>query len=190
MILVLGAIGGAGFVWWRWEFRERRFDKIIGEVAPRYGVDPCLVKAVMRRESKFDPWVYGSHGEIGLMQVTEGAGLAWARAVGRRDFGRSLLWDARVNVEAGSWYLGRAMGRWPERGEELRVALGLAEYNAGYGNVVRWLGLAEAQARGRGGAAGEFTAEEFVGGITWPGVRDYVTEVMESWRIYRERGWL
>ena len=183
MILVLGAVGAAGFVWWRWEFRERRFDQIIGEVAPRYGVDPCLVKAVMRRESKFDPWVYGGHGEIGLMQVTEGAGQAWARAVGRRDYGRSLLWDARVNVEAGSWYLGRAMGRWPERGEELRVALGMAEYNAGDGNVVRGMGLARERVAG----AEEFTAEEFVGGITWPGVRDYVTEVMENWRMYRER---
>ena len=91
-----------------------------------------------------------------------------------------------MNVEAGSWYLGRAMGRWPERGEELRVALGLAEYNAGYGNVVRWMGLA----RGREVGAEEFTAEEFVGGITWPGVRDYVMDVMENWRMYRERGYL
>ena len=177
LVLVVGAVGSAGFVWWRWEYRERRFDKLIGEVAGKYGVDPCLVKAVVRRESKFDPWVYGSRGEIGLMQVTEGAGAQWARAVGRRDYGRSLLWDARVNVEAGTWYLGRAMGRWPERGAELRVALGLAEYNAGLANVVRWL------PRGR-----EVTVGEFVGGIRFPSVRDYVTDVMESYRIYRERG--
>jgi soluble lytic murein transglycosylase len=69
------------------------------------------------------------------------------------------------------------MGRWPERGEELRVALGLAEYNAGFGNVLRWL------PRGR-----EVTVEEFVGMITYPSVRDYVGDVMESWRIYGERG--
>src|SRR5271169_1996388 len=102
LLLVLGAVGAAGLVWWRWEYRERRFDKLIVEVSGMYGVDPCLVKAVMRRESRFDPWVYGRHGEIGLMQVTEGAGWAWARAVGRREFGRSLLWDERVNVEAGT----------------------------------------------------------------------------------------
>jgi Transglycosylase SLT domain len=230
LILVLGAVGAAGFVWWRWEFQERRFDKLIVEVAGKYGVDPCLVKAVMRRESRFDPWVYGRHGEIGLMQVTEGAGAAWARAVGRQEFGRSLLWDERVNVEAGSWYLARALGRWRGRGaEELRVAVAVAEYNAGYGNVVRWLrasnggrteGMGLGNAAGAvgdagvgsvggggvsgvaggkklagsaglgnaGGGGGELTAEEFVGGITWPGVRDYVEDVMESWRVYRERG--
>lgn len=123
--MVVGAVGSAGFVWWRWEYRERRFDKLIGEVAGKYGVDPCLVKAVVRRESKFDPWVYGSRGEIGLMQVTEGAGAQWARAVGRRDYGRSLLWDARVNVEAGTWYLGRAMGRWPEAGGGVAGGVGV-----------------------------------------------------------------
>ncbi len=90
MILVLGAIGAAGFVWWRWEFRERRYDKLIVEISGKYGVDPCLVKAVMRRESRFDPWVYGGHGEIGLMQVTEGAGAVWARAVGRRELAWSV----------------------------------------------------------------------------------------------------
>ena len=255
MILVLGAVGGAGFVWWRWEFRERRYDKLIVEVSREYGVDPCLVKAVMRRESRFDPWVYGGHGEIGLMQVTEGAGAVWARAVGRRvavnerggsaylvrvgsdevGFGKSLLWDERVNVEAGTWYLGRALGRWRGVGftrAEVRVAVAVAEYNAGYGNVVRWVGLAEGRklggsgtvagnaaggsvagggisgqdgkgsmgskldegrsgtgmVMGAGGGGGELTVEEFVGGITWPGVRDYVEEVMENWRICRERG--
>jgi len=30
--------------------------------------------------------------------------------------------------------------------------------------------------------------EEFVGGITYPAVRDFVEDVMENWRIYRERG--
>ena len=255
MVLVLGAVGAAIFVWWRWEYRERRFDKLIVASAAKYGVDPCLVKAVMRRESKFDPFVYGSHGEIGLMQVTVGAGEAWARAVGRRGFGGSALWDAGVNVEAGTWYLGRALGRWRGREftqPELGVALAVAEYNAGYGNVLRWLkaseggkelgessggtvvggaalgsaagnGLNEARTMGSGGAgletartggmsglgstasggiingeAGgkelggnrEVTVEEFVGGITYPGVRDYVREVMENWRMYRERGGL
>jgi soluble lytic murein transglycosylase-like protein len=85
------------------------------------------------------------------------------------------LWGARVNLEAGTWYLGRALGRWRGRGD-VGVVMGLAEYNAGLGNALRWVP--------REGAG----VEEAVGGITWPGVRDYVREVMESWRMYRERG--
>jgi len=38
-----------------------------------------LVKAVVWRESRFDPKKQGSHGERGLMQVTERAANEWVR---------------------------------------------------------------------------------------------------------------
>ncbi|HVM60688.1 MAG TPA: transglycosylase SLT domain-containing protein [Verrucomicrobiae bacterium] len=179
LVLVLGAIGSAAFVYWRWEYRERRFDQLIEEIAARYGVDKYLVKAVMRRESKFDPSVYGSHGEIGLMQVTDGAGQEWARAVKRRGFERSWLWTPQVNIEAGTWYLARALNRWPDKDPEERIPLALAEYNAGYANVLRWLPHAQ-----------QTTADEFIQAITYPSVRDYVTDVMENYQFYKTRGHL
>jgi len=177
LALVLGAVGSAVFVYWRWQHREQRFDRLIEEIAPKYGVDKFLVKAVIRRESKFDPYVYGRHGEIGLMQVTDGAGQQWAQAVGRRDYGRSLLWNERANIEAGSWYLARALNRWPDKEMEERIPFALAEYNAGYGNVLRWLLHGQ-----------QTTADEFVEAITFPTVRDYVTDVTESYRFYKARG--
>ena len=177
LVLVLGAVGSATFVYWRWQYREQRFDRLIEEIAPKYGVDEFLVKAVIRRESKFDPFVYGRHGEIGLMQVTDAAGQQWAQAEGRRDYGRSLLWNERVNIEAGSWYLARALNRWPDKEAEARIPFALAEYNAGFGNVLRWL------PRGQ-----QSTPDEFVQAITFPSVRDYVTDVMESYEFYKARG--
>jgi len=177
LALVVGAVGSAAFVYWRWQNREERFDKLIEEIAPKYGVDKFLVKAVIRRESKFDPFVYGSHGEIGLMQVTDGAGQQWARAVGRRDYGRGLLWNERVNIEAGAWYLARGLARWPDKELDDRIPFALAEYNAGFANVLRWL------PHGR-----QTTADEFVEAITYPTVRDYVSDVIESYRFYKARG--
>jgi soluble lytic murein transglycosylase len=177
--LVLGAIGSAAFVYWRWVYREQRFDPLIEEIAPKYGVDKYLVKALIRRESKFDPFVYGSHGEIGLMQVTDGAGQQWARAVKQHDYGRSLLWDPRVNIEAGTWYLARALNRWGEKDPDDRIPFALAEYNAGYGNVLRWLPRAQ-----------QTTPEEFIQAITYPSVRDYVTDTLENYQFYKACGHL
>jgi len=179
LALVLGAIGSAVIVYWRWEWRERRFDALIEEIAPKYGVDKFLVKAVIRRESRFNPFAYGTHGEIGLMQVTDGAGQQWARAVGRRDYGRSLLWDAQSNIEAGSWYLARALNRRPDKDGDNRIPFALAEYNAGYANVLRWL------PHGR-----ETSPDEFIAAISFPTVKDYVSDVMESYRFYKARGQL
>ena len=179
LILVLGAVGSATFVYWRWAYREQRFDRLIEEIAPQYGVDKYLVKAVIRRESKFDPFVFGSHGEIGLMQITDGAGQQWARAVKRRDYGRSLLWDPRANIEAGTWYLARALNRWPDKDDDDRIPFALAEYNAGYANVLRWLPHAQ-----------QTTPDGFVDAITYPSVREYVADVIENYEFYKARGHL
>src|ERR671937_178858 len=54
-------------------------DRLIRTVAVEHHLDPMLVKAVVWRESRFDPGKYGSRGERGLMQVTEKAANQWAR---------------------------------------------------------------------------------------------------------------
>src|SRR2546428_11731081 len=88
--LVLTALWSAAMVHLRWLYREQRYNQFIAQIATKRGVDPFLVKAVIHRESEFDPFAYGRAGEIGLMQVTPAAGLDWARATGRTDFGRDL----------------------------------------------------------------------------------------------------
>jgi soluble lytic murein transglycosylase len=177
LALIIGSVGSAAFVYLRWKFREQRYNTLIETIAGRYGVDKFLVKAVVRRESEFDPFVYGRAGEIGLMQVTEGAGREWARATGRKDFGRDLLWDEHTNIEAGTWYLARALNRW--RDKDNPVPFALAEYNAGFGNVLRWLPNGPAT-----------TAAQFREAISFPGVRSYVDSVTESYENYRTAGQL
>ncbi|MGH8596679.1 MAG: lytic transglycosylase domain-containing protein, partial [Gammaproteobacteria bacterium] len=174
LALVLGAVGSVTFIYVRWLYREHRFNRLIEEIAPKPGVDKFLVKAVIHRESGFDPFAYGRAGEIGLMQVTYGAGLDWARAVGRKDYGRDLLWDPRVNIEAGTWYLARALRRWPDKHPSERLPFALAEYNAGLGNVQRWL------PRGR-----ETTAREFTDAVTIPSVREYIETVTSYYLHYQ-----
>jgi soluble lytic murein transglycosylase len=173
--LILAAAASAVIVHFRWKYREQRYNRLIEKIAAESSVDKFLIKAVVRRESEFDPFAYGSHGEIGLMQVTEAAGRDWARATGRHDFGRDLLWDERVNLRAGAWYLQRAMRRWADKDNPLPFAL--AEYNAGWGNVQRWL---------PNGAA--TTADEFRAAITIPSVRKYLDTVAEFYAAYRAEG--
>lgn len=177
LLLVVGAVGAAALVYLRWRFREQRYNQLIEQIATQYGVDKFLIKAVIRRESEFDPFVYGRAGEIGLMQVTEGAGREWARATGRKDFGRDLLWNERANIEAGTWYLARALRRWQDKDDSVPFAL--AEYNAGFGNVLRWLPNGQAT-----------TSHQFREAITYPGVRRYVDTVRELYESYRAEGTL
>jgi soluble lytic murein transglycosylase len=177
LALVLAAIGAVGVVYFRWEYREQRFNKQIEATASRLGVDKFLVKAVMRCESGFDPFARSPKGAIGLMQVTEPAGRDWARSVGRREFSADLLWDTRVNIEAGTWYLGRALVYWKQAGADDPVPFALAEYNAGRERVRMWIPK-----------QGELRSERFLAAITWPGVRRYVEKVTEYHAYYTAQG--
>jgi len=175
LTLVIGAVSSAAIVYLRWLYREQRYNRLIEEIATANGVDKFLVKAVIKRESQFDPFAYGTHGEIGLMQVTEGAGREWARAAGRRDFGRDLLWDERANIQAGTWYLARALRRWQEKDNPIPFAL--AEYNAGLGNALRWL------PNGR-----DTTAGQFIEAITLPSTRRYIETITDYYQAYKAEG--
>ena len=78
---VIGLLVLTGMVeWWLQRRKESRYDEQILRVARRYAVDPALVKAVVWRESKFNPRARGRVGEIGLMQIRSLAAQEWAQA--------------------------------------------------------------------------------------------------------------
>jgi soluble lytic murein transglycosylase len=153
--------------WWR----SRRYRPLIQSAAERYGVDPHLISAVIWQESRFRPREVGARGEIGLMQVTESAGREWASAVGMTNFRLRRLYDPVVNVEAGAWYLRRALQRWQHCSDPIPYAL--AEYNAGLSNAQRWYD--------KGGT----NADVFRQSITYPTTRRYVDNIMKDYEHRR-----
>ena len=60
--------------------RFQRYDSLIEQAARRYQVSPSLIKAVIWRESRFQPDMRGNAGERGLMQITESAAKDWSVA--------------------------------------------------------------------------------------------------------------
>ena len=97
-----------------------------------------LVKAVVWRESRFDPQKLGGAGERGLMQVSEIAARDWAQEHRIENFRVEELFDPKTNLEAGTWYLRRAMLHWQEVRDPTPFAL--AVYNAGASRAQRWAG--------------------------------------------------
>ena len=106
---------------------EEAYDDLIQEAAREHNLDPALIRAVMQTESGFDPTVVSPAGAIGLMQLMP----ALAEELGVTD-----ARDPRENVMAGAKYLRQLLTA--NRGN---VALTLASYNAGPGNVKRYKGI-------------------------------------------------
>lgn len=119
------------------EERQGKYDIIIAQAGQRNGVDPDLLRAVIWRESNFERKTKGSKGEIGLMQIMPNLAVAdWARVKKRTIPARAALYDPTLNIEIGSWFLGRALQHWSKYKE--RNALALCEYNAGRSRADAW----------------------------------------------------
>jgi soluble lytic murein transglycosylase len=152
---------------------EHRYYPQIREASARYGHDPRLVRAMVKRESNFRPDARGTKGEIGLMQVTPAVGREYARARRWKKFSTQALFDPALNTEVGCWYLAKAMRRYRDFDDPVPFAL--AHYNAGPGNVDRWLRMTRTPGNAR----------QFLKAITYPSTRHYVRRITRRWRLYR-----
>ena len=103
----------------------------IAQQAQQYRLDPLLVTAIIRRESRFEPDMGSSAGAIGLMQLIPSTASRAAERLGLSDYD---LRDPQDSLRLGSWYLARLHGRY-----EGNALLMVASYNAGVGNVNDWL---------------------------------------------------
>jgi soluble lytic murein transglycosylase len=157
--------------------RFQQYDRLIRAVAAEHHLDPMLVKAVVWRESRFDPQKYGSARERGLMQVSEKAANEWARENKIDNFHVEGLFDPKTNLEAGAWYLHRAFEHWGNQPDAMPFAL--AEYNAGASRAQRW---------GGGDRAAAMPARAFLNNINFPGTRKYVDSVIARYQFYKRRG--
>lgn len=170
LVLLLALDGGA--LWcWRWH-KERRYDGLIRDAARRYQLPPALVKAVVWRESDFDPNVVGKAGEIGLMQLMDEAAHEWAGAQHLTSFAHEQVFDPRTNTLAGSYYLAKLLRRYP--GTDDPVTYALADYNAGRGNVLKWMT-----------GPAKTNSAAFRNQIGFPSTRAYVEAITRRYAEYR-----
>jgi soluble lytic murein transglycosylase-like protein len=103
------------------------YAELIEEAALAYDIDAGLIRAVMQAESSFDASAVSPVGAMGLMQIMPALA---------KELGVENPFDPRQNVMAGAKYLSRLLDA--HRGN---VAMALASYNAGPGNVKRYKGI-------------------------------------------------
>lgn len=147
--------------------RAQHYDALIIESARQCDVDPILISAVIWKESRFQPGAIGSADEIGLMQVTEPAAREWTKARKIEDFVKHNLFNPKVNIDAGTWYLARAIKHWSRYADPIPFAL--AEYNAGRSNAERWSINAPDKVA-------------FLENITFGTTKRYIEDIMQRYR--------
>lgn len=103
---------------------SKKYDHHINKTAGWYGVDPYLVKAVIKVESNFNSEAVSPKGAMGVMQLMPGTA---------KDQGVSNPFDPIDNIKGGVKYLSRLMKMFNGN-----LELALASYNAGQNAVVKY----------------------------------------------------
>jgi soluble lytic murein transglycosylase-like protein len=107
--------------------QDTEYQGLIADAAARHGVEPELVRAVIRAESSFNRVAVSPKGARGLMQLMP----ATARSRSCRNPS-----DARANIEAGVEHLRMLLDQYKKN-----LARALAAYNAGSQSVGRYHGI-------------------------------------------------
>jgi soluble lytic murein transglycosylase len=130
-------------------------------------VNPLLVTALMRQESMFQPKIKSTVGATGLMQVMPSTA-AWIAPQINVDMKTLDLENPNDNIMLGTWYLDHTHQQYGNNS-----MLALASYNAGPGNVAKWLQTIPKQ-----------DPDEFLEEIPFGETRNYVRQVLGNYWNY------
>jgi len=111
----------------------RKYRYFVEYYSAEYSLDTNLVYSVIKAESNFEADAVSPKNAIGLMQITGSTGKWAAELMDNEHFEEYMLFEPETNIEIGCWYLDRLIENY---GDEKTA---LAAYNAGSGNVSKWI---------------------------------------------------
>ncbi len=107
---------------------------IIEKYSEKYDLDPAYVCAIINTESRFTAKIESEKGARGIMQIMPDTAEWAVKQMGYENFDYRRLDDIETNIDIGCWILSFLMDSF-DSDEELAAAA----YNAGIGNVRKWL---------------------------------------------------
>lgn len=123
-----------------WTFIERKlhptdYSEIISAASNEFDVPEYIIYATIKVESNFDPYANSSAGALGLMQMLPST-FEWLTGEEHLDehLSTRALDDPEVSIRYGTYYLSYLYKKF-----DYNWDTAFAAYNAGEGNVLKWL---------------------------------------------------
>lgn len=135
--------------------------------------DWTMIHAIARQESQFDRAAVSHAGARGLMQLMPGTARETAGKIGLSYDAAALTTDTDYNIMVGSSYFRKIFGMFGS------YPLAVAAYNAGPGNVNKWL-----RANGDPRMAGGPEMIDWIEAIPIYETKNYVQRVLENAVVY------
>ncbi|UZA04741.1 lytic transglycosylase domain-containing protein (plasmid) [Moraxella bovis] len=107
--------------------QNNSLDAHLHQTAYQYGINPLLIKAIIKVESNYQANARSPKGALGLMQVLPSTAA---------QYGNYNLLNPKENITVGTRHFAYLMNKY-----QGQVHLALAAYNAGEGNVAKYGGI-------------------------------------------------
>lgn len=143
-----------------------KYEDSIEKYSAKYNLDKYLVMGVISAESRFSEDAVSHKSAKGLMQLKDDTAYWCAEKYGIN----GEIYEAEVNIEIGCAYLRYLLDLFNQDTENA-----LAAYNAGQGNVKKWLADSRYSADGKN-----------LDTIPYIETRDYVLRVQRRANIYKK----
>lgn len=146
----------------------KNYSNYVEKYSKENDLDENLVYAIIKAESNFKEGAVSSSGAVGLMQLMETTADDVARKM-NIDFKIDLLYQAEDNIKIGTKYYKTLYDKYKNN------AVALMAYNAGSGNVDRWIQEGTIKSDGT-------DAEN----IPYKETNNYVRKILRDYEIYKK----
>lgn len=145
------------------------YSEYVEKYSKEYNIDPLLVYSVIKAESNFNESAMSSKGACGLMQLMDDTAKEVATNKVMEYESGITLYNAEKNIELGVTYFSgllKQFGNGP---------IALAAYNAGSGNVSKWISQGIIKSDGSD-----------IENIPFKETNMYVRKILRDYEIYKK----
>ncbi len=146
-----------------------KFEKQVYKYSEELDIDPMLTFAIIKTESNFREDAQSSSGAIGLMQLMERTAKEQARKL-NIEYSKEILYNAEINLKIGLNYFNTLLDYYNQN-----YILAFAAYNAGLGNVQKWISEGTIKPNGSD-----------IENIPFKETNLYVRKIIKNYEIYKK----
>jgi soluble lytic murein transglycosylase len=149
----------------------RNYSEYVEKYAKEENIDPLLCYAIIKAESNFNPNAISKSGAKGLMQLMDETAKDVATNAIIEYTSNESLFEPEKNIQLGIKYYAQLKSIYNSD------VLSLTAYNAGIGNVKKWIdeGIIDAQKE-----------EENIDKIPFEETKNYVRKILKDYNSYKE----
>lgn len=147
---------------------KKEYSEHVSKYSQEYGVDENLIYALIKAESNFETEAVSNKGAQGLMQLMYSTAEEVANKTGIELTGENIL-EPEININIGTKYISTLLERYN------CIEIAIAAYNAGIGNVDKWIDNGIIKADGSD-----------IEKIPFKETNTYVRKIMRDYKIYNK----